>query len=266
MVQSQFSIYAVAVWVTRTEAGILAFTLQIHAFLRTFVGTAQLSLMPILSELESGEQRQRLRYWGGAMMRYGVALATLICVGWALTGGAIIRYLLTDSFAPAHRSGVVILLGLIFFTAASAANTLLYVRGLATLASLNSALHALITVGGLFLLRALGKETTALQVSWIYAVAAASYCASSLLSLGLKGRIWLPVRRSLLLMLPGLAAWPILDLEWGLPARLAAAALFLAVYPLLASRSGLLPSSEVRSIRRALRGGPKQEGSSGTPV
>ena len=72
------------------------------------------------------------------------------------------------------------------------------------------------------------------------------------MGLGLRGAIWLPLRRTLLLSLPTLLAWPASVWEAGLWPRLAALAAFLVAYPGAALGLGLLPAGEVREIRRSI--------------
>ncbi|MCP4571825.1 MAG: hypothetical protein GY838_05680, partial [bacterium] len=118
MVQAQFSIYAVANWVTREEAAYLGLTLQFYGFLQLIFLTARRALTPVLSELHTAGQSERLRYWGELMMRYTVAASCVSALAWALVGDEVIRILLTDAFLPVHRSATIILVCVLFYCGA----------------------------------------------------------------------------------------------------------------------------------------------------
>ena len=57
-----------------------------------------------------------------------------------------------------------------------------------------------------------------------------------------------------LLIAPALLVWPVEAWEAGLPARIAGALLFVAIYASLAVGLRLLPASELRELRRTWHG------------
>lgn len=251
MVQLQFSIYLVAVYVARAEAGILAFTLQIFSFLRGLFQGGMASLMPILAEFDEGGDLDRLRRWGGMMMRYGAAASCVACVAWAFMGDLVLAALLPAEFAPVHHAATVILLAAAFSCCGGTCNAILLIRQRAWLAAFNGVVYATVAVVGVVLVMEHGLAVS-LWICWIYALAAGIFFAGSYLALGLRARIWLPLRRTLLLIAPIAVAW--LALNWdGSPIhRALAAAAFAAVYLLLATVLRLLPLREISEIRAAL--------------
>jgi O-antigen/teichoic acid export membrane protein len=252
MVQVQFSIYAVAVFVARSEAGILALTLQIFAFLQGLFQSGRTSLMPILSELETRGEVSRLRLWGGIMMRYGAALSCLACVVWALLGGFLISSLLPFGFGPVHGSATVILLAVAFFCCGATCNGLLFIRGRPWLGASSCALYMVVTVAGVLILMT-WDEAIAQHICWVYVLATAVFFASSYVLLGCSTGLWLPLRRTLQLLLPMAAAWPALVWRASIGSALVAAAGFVVVYSLAAVSIRLLPLWEAREIIGAIR-------------
>ncbi len=268
MFQAQFGVYAAANWVTRDQAAYLGVAAQIYGLLQVLYISGRRALVPLLSEFESQGQARRLAQWGGIMLRYGTAFTSPLIVLWALLGRDLVRLALTDAFAPVTACTSWILVSVMFYCAAASCNGLLYVRGRAGRASANVLIYALTTAVGLALvLRSPVEETAALRISMAYAAAAALFFADAYLSLARAGHIFLPLRRTLLLMAPALLAVPAAHLEASLLARIAAAALFLPGYAALAVGLGLLPARELReilrSVGRARRGGDAELGSQG---
>lgn len=260
VVQAQFAVYAVANWVSLEEAAILGLTVQIYALFQVLLVSARSSLLPILAELESAAERRRLRDWGGRMMRWGAAVGVVALVGWVLVGDLFLELLLPAEFAPAHASAAVILVAVILLACAVSCNGLLYVAGMAGGASANRALFAAVTVAGLLALAATGSAVTAERVAWIYVAAAALFFAVAYGMLAARRRAWLPLRRTLLLILPALAVWPALGWQAAPLAKLGALLLALAVYAGWAVVLGLLPASELRDLVTAVRARPAANG------
>jgi O-antigen/teichoic acid export membrane protein len=261
MFQAQFGVYAAANWVTRDEAAWLAIAAQVYGLLQVIYITGRRALVPLLSELEASGQERRLAQWGGIMLRYATALTSPAIVVWALLGRDLVRAALTDAFAPAFGPTAWILAAVMFYCAAASCNGLLYVRGLAARASANVLVYALATAAGLALALRGPEQGTALRIAMACAAAAALFFADAYVSLARAGRVFLPLRRTLLLMAPALLALPAAELEAGLVARAGAAALFLAAYAGIAVGLGWLPARELREIRatlaRARRRGPE---------
>jgi O-antigen/teichoic acid export membrane protein len=253
MVQVQISIYVVAIFVARSEAGILALTLQIFAFLQGLFQSGRTSLMPILLELETRGEISRLRLWGGTIMRYGAALSCLACVVWALLGGFLISSLLPFGFGPVHGSATVILFAVAFFCCGATCNGLLFIRGRPWLGASSCVLYMVITVAGVLLLMT-WDEAIAQHICWVYVLAAAIFFASSYVLLGCSTGLWLPLRRTLQLLLPMAVAWPAVIWQGSFGSALIAAAGFVLLYAVAAAGIGLLPVREAREIIQAVRG------------
>ncbi|MEE9608367.1 MAG: hypothetical protein V3U03_11570 [Myxococcota bacterium] len=259
-VQTQFAVYAVAAWVATREAGFLGLTVQVYALSQGLFLAARRGLMPILAELEELGQTERLRQWGGTMMRYAAAASCVGVVGWALLGRSAIELLLTDAFAPVYPCVALILVAVMFYCAGASCNGLLYLRGLAGSASANNVIYAVATALGLLRVVAGDGVDVAFRVSGVYAGASALFFACAYASLGVRGRIWLPAGHSLLLMAPAVLAWPAALWQAELGARAAAAAAFAASYGFAAVGLRLLPADELRDVLRALRGGASDDG------
>jgi hypothetical protein len=86
------------------------------------------------------------------------------------------------------------------------------------------------------------------SICWIYVLATAIFFAGSYLALGLRARIWLPLRRTLLLIAPIAVAWPALGWDASPIHRALAAAAFATAYLLLAILLRLLPLREMSEI------------------
>jgi len=251
MVQLQFPIYLVAVYVARTEAGILAFTLQIFSFLRGLFQGGLASLMPILAEFDERGDFDRLRLWGGMMMRYGAAASCVTCVTWAFLGDLLLATLLPAEFAPVHHAATVILLAAAFSCCGGTCNAILFIRQRAWLAAVNGVVYVAVAVVGVILVMEHGAAVTS-SICWIYVLATAIFFAGSYLALGLRARIWLPLRRTLLLIAPIAVAWLALGWDASPIHKALAAAAFAAAYLLLATLLRLLPLREMSEIYATL--------------
>ena len=245
--QQQFAVYIVAVRVNRLEAGVLALTIQLLTLLQGLFLTARAALMPILAEINASGQTARLRLWGSLMMRYAAAISCLACVGWALLGNELLARLLPTAFAPVHETGTVILVGVVFFCGAMVCDGLLYIRGLPWLASASSVVYVATTVGGVLLVLDQGTNT-ALWISSVYAIASVIFFSIAFLFLAVGGRLWLPLRQTLILMVPAVCAWPAVTWQANPTTRAAALVGFAVLYVLGAISLRLLPAEEVREI------------------
>jgi O-antigen/teichoic acid export membrane protein len=253
MIQVQLAVYALAVWGSPREAGLFALTLQIYAFVQSFIVSIRSALLPIFSELEVDGELDRLRQWGGTLIRYGVGLATLTGVGWSLLGAHLLRAVLPPEFAPVYTAAVVILMAVILHAASGTCGTLLYVRGRPSIAASLQVLHSLLTVTGIVAVLQLGTSGAALRIAWVYVGTALVNLALAYTILGLRGGLWLPLRRSLLAAAPFALVIPALAWEGGLVPRLLAAVSFVGVYGFAALRLGLIRRQEIDELLRGLR-------------
>lgn len=260
IVQAQFAVFVVATAVAPDEAAQLGLAVQLYVLLEGLFVAARRSLMPVMSELESAGEVHRLAYWGGLMLRYAVAGATMATVAWALVGDVVVRALLGPEFAPVYACATWMLVCVVGYCAGATCNGLLYVRGHPRAASLDLAVYAAATMLGLALVVGGEPGDAALRISVVYAASAGLFTAVSAWVLARRGGIALPLLRAGALASPLLLAWPAHALDAGLGARVAALAVFLVAYPALAVACGLTPARELRGIRRALRG----EGTGGT--
>lgn len=253
MVQNQFSVYALAAWGTLEQAGLLGLSLQVFGLFRLLVLSARNSLMPILAQLEEKGEVARVRYWGDLMLRVSAALSCTAVVSWALIGEFVVRGLLMDSFAPVYPLIAIILLGAIFYAGGVVFSGLLYLYRRQISASLVSVAYALATICGLVVAFQSAASDVAGQIAWAYAAAAFLFFVLNYLALGIRCRLWLPIRRFFFLILPAFAVWP--AMSWQAPAvhRFAALLLFLAVYALVAVAGKLLPREELKRIFQLLR-------------
>ncbi len=254
VVQAQFSIYLVAASVARSEAGYLAVAVQFYLLCQGLFVTALMSLMPILAELERHGQIQRLRMWGSLMMRSSAASSCLAALGWAFVGRQVVSWLLTDAYAPVYHCVMLITVGMACYFGGSICSTILTIRGRSGLSSVQSIIYAGVTIAGIVWAVRGETEGTALRISAVYAVAAGAFALSAYFTLGLRERLWLPLRRTLVLIFPTLLVWPVEAWEAGFPSRVAAALLFAALYASLAVGLKLLPADELRELRQAWHG------------
>ena len=253
VVQRHFAIYAVAAWATRNEAAFLALAVQAYSLTRGLFLSGRRSLMPILAELEEQGRIDRLAYWGGLMMRYGAAGICMGAVSWALIGEYAVAWLLTDAFAPVYSCITVILLSVMFSCCGASCMGLLLTRGLAGIAAANAVLFAVVTSVGLLVVLHAESSGSAYAICWVYVLAAVLFWAGTYIALGVYGGIWLPVRRTLLLLLPAGLVWPATVWDGGFLPRLVVLAIFLVLHSGLAIWLGLLPADEIRKVLATLQ-------------
>ncbi|MFQ5591297.1 MAG: lipopolysaccharide biosynthesis protein [Phycisphaerae bacterium] len=253
MIQVQFAVYALATWVTSTDAAFLGISVRVFAVVTALFVTGQEALMPVLAELESRKQMSRLRYWGGVMLRYGAALSCLLAVAWALLGKEIVRQLLTDAYAPVYACVAFILVAAVCSSCATSCNALLYVRGFSMAASGNMIVYAAVTVACIGIVVREGASDTALRISLVYTAASALFLIMAYLTLGRIGGTWLPLGACTLLVLPSTLVWPITHWEAPLSARICTLVVFVLLYVGVAVRLRLLPLGEIQQILQVLR-------------
>jgi len=253
MFQAQFAVYAVAMWVTRAEAGYLGVSVQVYSMLQVLFLAARRVLMPHLSQLQTEGQHERLAHWGEVMTRYSAAALGAVVVLWSLLGRYVVHGVLTDVFAPVYECTILILVATTFFCCAASCNALLFVRELPRIGSTNTLLYAMATGVGIVWVLGGDDAGASLRIAGVYAAAAGFFFACSYASLGFFGHLWLPLRRTLLLLAPTLLAWPAWAWEAGFAARFAAACVFVALYAGYAIILHLLPAKELAEITRLAR-------------
>ena len=253
-VQARFAVYGVATWVTVTEAGYLGVATQMLFMLQTVFGSVRRALLPFVAEFEDRGELSRVRSWGGLAMRYATALACVTLISWVLVGREVVDWLLTDRFAPVYECAAMMLTAGLFLAGALVIMGILYIRGFAWLGSANKVLYAAATIVGLVFVVGGEPEGTAYRISVVYALATALHFVAAYFSLGLRGGTWLPLRRTVMLMGPALAAWPASQWDAGFPTRLAAVFVFAAAYLGAAMMLRLLPRAEMMHVVRSLAG------------
>ncbi len=255
----QLSIYVVATCVAPLEAGLLAVAMNLYALARSFFLAARRALLPLLGEMEARGEIERIRHWGSLIMRYGTAAACLMAVSWAFIGQSLIRWCLTEAFLPVYPCVAVILVSGIFFCCAASCNGLLFIRNRAGIAAGNLVIHTAIFVAGLFLVIRAEGPGTALRICGVYVGATALFGVCAYMSLARWGGIQLPLRRTMLLIVPATMVWPVLTWESSLVLHWAGLAIFLLLYWGFATLFKLLPVDEVRRLlylaRRSVQGG-----------
>ncbi len=249
---TQFSIYAVAMWVSRSEAAFVAIVVRLYALARGLLLASRRALMPIMAEIEEEGGVSRLRNWGEVMLRFGVAAATLASLAWALLGRDLVLGLLGSSFGTVFPAGVIMTLAIVAFAYAAVATGLLFVRGRAGIVAINASIYALAAGLGLFVALQAPGSAAAERVAMVYAWSSLLHALLAYCSLGLAGGIWLPLGRALLLGAPALLALPLST--WQAPVALRAAILgsILVGYACLAVRLQLVPWRELSDLRRVL--------------
>jgi O-antigen/teichoic acid export membrane protein len=255
MVQAQFSVYAVARHASASEAAYLGLAAQLYTLLQTFFLSARRALMPLLSELEARGDAERLAEWSVTLLRYATAGLAAGLITWSLLGDWLVRTLIGERFAPVAPCASWMLVASMCFCGGATCNGLLFVRERPGRAAANSVLYSIATVAGLVL--ALGgagrAEGAAVEVSKVYALAAAVFFVEAWIGLGLGARLWLSLGRVGLLALPALLAFGLTGLSLGLGARIALALALVVSYAAAAVALGLLPARELRELRRLLR-------------
>jgi len=252
IVQAQAPVYAVANWASLTNAAVLGITVQVYVLGQTLLLSPWTALMPILAELDASGQQERLREWGSVMMRWSTALAVLACLGWALTGGIVLSAL-PESFAPAHVSGTIVMASVVLLSSTVATNGLLYASGFAGTASGSQVAFAAVTVAGAAVVVTSGTADIARSLAWIYVASSAVFAGLAYLAVVVRKSMRLPLRRTGLIALPVVLAWPAQTWEAGVVVKLIAFAVFAAAYAAANLSLGLLPARELRQVVHAAK-------------
>jgi O-antigen/teichoic acid export membrane protein len=258
VLQAQLGVFALAAWVAARDAAHLALAMQFYLLARGLYLPVQRALMPILSEIESAGETERLRRWGSFMLKGSIAVSCLMTIAWAMLGNDFLRILFGTSFVPAYPVAAVLFSSLVFLTAGLTCHALLFVRCRAGIASLATVFHTAAVLGGLALV--LTDESTpdiALRVAWVYVAASALFFACTYTMLRWRAGLHLPLGASLLLALPVTIAVPVANWEAPWAMRLLALLVFMLGYGWLATHLKLLNGTEVTALLRQLqkRGG-----------
>lgn len=253
---THLAVWAVATWVVPEEAAYLAVAFHPFTLGSGVYYAARRSLMPQLAELDSSKEGHRLLAWGEVMLRYGCALAALLALVWAVIGRDLVRWALTDAYQPVYPAAALMLVSLALFCWGATCNGLLYVRRRAGWGLMNHVLFACLNLAGVVVGVTGADKGTALRITLAYLGAAAFYAISAHLTLGLRGRVWLPAGRSLLLLAPLALVWPLVNWTAGPGARALALATTAAVWPTLVLGLRLISIDELRRIVHMLRRDP----------
>jgi len=254
MLHVQFSIYAVAVWSTARDAGLLAIAMQLYLLVRSLHTAVHRSLQPLLAEIEAAGEEARLRHWSELTMGCGVVATVTLTVFWAALGRPFLKLVFGSEFLPAHLVVTLLFGSLILFSAAQTCHALLYVRNQAKAGSLTSMAHSATGMVGLFLALAHSDSgQTAPRIAWVFLGAAALFFIASYIALGWRAGLWLPLYRSLLLALPAALVIPAAGFEAGWGLRLLALTAFLCLYALAAAGLGFLSRDGLAKIVEVFR-------------
>jgi len=256
ILQVQLGVYAVATWVAAREAGWLAVAMQLYVLMRGLYLAARRSLVPILAELEAAGEVERLRFWGGLALRYAAAATCLVTVAWSALGETAVKTLLGGGFIPVYPAATILFTAVIFFSCAATCNALLYIRNLPGTAALNTIAYTAVILAGLG--GALLGDGATQRIAWVYAAASLVFFVTTYVSLGHRGGMWLPLRRTLLLVTPAVLAVPFSLWDAGPGVRVAVLTVFVTGYVVGAVRLGLLPRSEMVEIGRSLVAGARE--------
>jgi len=91
-------------------------------------------------------------------------------------------------------------------------------------------------------------EGASYRIACVYAVSGLVFWIAAYAMLVVKTGLWLPLRRTIILLLPLLLAWAVPIMQWSLPTRLIVLLVFLVTYPVSAVAAQLLPRSELHEI------------------
>lgn len=264
-------VYALAVWTSLEQAAFAAIAVQASWLVGWPVIAAQQGVAPLLVRFEADERREQQRRWASLMMRAGAAGLCVGVVVWAIVGRELTLVLLGAQFVPVYPCVTLMLIGAMLYCAGAICSALLYARVDLVGAPLPAVAHLSTTLAGVALVIVLGlnEEEAAVRVSAIYAIAGGVYLAVAYAGLALRGGVgvWLPLRRTLLLMAPAALAWPAHSYHLAndvtafgqLWPRLAASVALVGCYAAASLGLGLIGIAEIRSLIGALRR-PRQPG------
>lgn len=254
IVQAHLPVYLVARQASLADAAVVGITVQVYVMAQALLIAPWSAVHPILAEIDSSGDRNRLREWGGVMVRWGTALSVAAALCWAFVGDVVLA-VLPDGFAVVHQSGTIVLVAVALLGAAVSLNTILYVGGRSAAGSAATVVFGLVTVVGTLIVLGVVDGAMAPAIAWVYLAASAVYFGWTYAALVVVRGMWMPLRRTMLLLAPAAVTWPVVG--WGAPVGVRALCLVgtLVVYGLVAMGSGLLPRREVGRILERVRGG-----------
>jgi O-antigen/teichoic acid export membrane protein len=251
-VQFWLPVFLVGGHLSLAEAALLGLAVQGLGILHGLGSGLRQGLMPIIADLNAGGDSERSLMWLSLQLRLLAAAATGGLLLWLIVGPALLSWLLQPDYAGLYQAVALMLVAFVLLSAAASCDGLLNLRGHAALSVANLGVFALLTVLATLLVIASGWSHGAWWVAGAYVLAAAVLAVTSLVSLGLRTGLWLPVGRVLGLLLPGLLALPLAWLDWRWP--------WWSVVPVLLVFTGyvigarLIGLPELRRIVSVLRG------------
>ena len=212
------------------QVAYLGVSVQILISLNGLCTAAWQSLLPILSSIQEKGEHQRLVQWSSLLMRVAAALFSIATVIWVAVGEDVTRVLLGVEYQQAYPCVTMILLAAIGFSMGVCSNGVIMLRKRASLGSLNYLVSFLSTLTGVLWLYGLGLAGDAHHMSQVYAISSLTFFLFSYVALGFFEKIWIPVGRTIVLLLPALAApqamWWDADLAFRIISSLALVTLY----------------------------------------
>lgn len=254
MLQMWFSVYLLAAWVAPTEAAFLAIAVQASSMIKScFLGGYQ-AILPVLSTLEEKKMLHRVNRWGGLILRFTGAGLCIAALTWGFVGSMVVTTVLGERYLPVWPCVSIMFVGSAFYACATTCSGLLYVRGRVRLGTLSLIVYATVTMAGLAYAVATKEPTDiASIIAGVYAVASFCFFVVAYASVGLSVHVWLPLRRTLLLMTPMLLLPFVHRWDASTMARVGAAALFVCIYLAFILLFKLIQQAEVASVWRAVK-------------
>jgi O-antigen/teichoic acid export membrane protein len=249
--QGWLPIFLLGGYLQPQQAAVLGVGVQVLNVLQGLAAGMRQGLLPILADFHAGGEAQRSLAWSALLLRLSSFAAGLGLMVWVLWGQALVALALPAVFAPVYQGVALALAAFLLLNIAGSCDGLLNLTGRSGWSALNLALMTAVTLAGALLVVARQWPQAALLMAAVLVLAALLLAVSSWLTLGLQQRLWLPLGRTVLLLLPPLlmlplawndAAWP----WWSvLPVALG--------YGLYAVLGRLLSVAELRRLLRALR-------------
>lgn len=243
MAQAQVPIYLTGTYSTISEAATFAIVVQVYALGQALLIAPWSALMPVLSELHTRKKNDSMQWWARAAMNWGVAGSVVVACTWAATGDIVLR-LLPEAFGTAHTAATWALVAISFLATTPATNGVLFAMGLPGRASIHQIIFAAITLVACWLvLTRWQPDNTGTWLAVVYLVASACFAALGYIGLRQLSDIQLRISEPAMLMLPLIATFWILGLEWPAPMRIGVSVIAALIYLGSAIAAGLLPTS-----------------------
>jgi O-antigen/teichoic acid export membrane protein len=235
---------------THNPHQVAIFDIPNQIFIITLSGILSLfsALVPMFVKLRMSGQEEKLMRWSRRMVKYGVALCTIIFAGFAIAGPGLIPWVIGREYADIYRNGAILLMGGFAFVIAKMGIvfSIVYNKPGRYFAGLTLAVASFLLAAALLIprLQSMGAAMATGISGVVLAVAMSAFFRKQMIHC---------VRDAIMVAGAAVVIVPFLGFRGGVVSGLVGFLGFALVYGLLLATTGLVRVREIKEIIEAIR-------------